>query len=80
MPILSTPCGTGYTPRAYTNDLKDVVEENLEELFRVYDERFARTYLRPAAPQGARSHGSVRPQSDANTRQPTRIGSVPQPG
>ncbi len=32
MPILSPPCGTGYTPRAYTNDLKDVVEENLEEI------------------------------------------------
>ncbi len=45
MPILSPPCGTGgYTPRSYTNRLKDILEENIEELFRVYDERFARTY------------------------------------
>ncbi len=35
MPILSPPCGTGgYTPRSYTNRLKDILEENIEELFR----------------------------------------------
>ncbi len=44
MPILPPTCGTGYTPRAYTYDLKYIVEENLEELLRVYDERFALTY------------------------------------
>ncbi len=43
MPILSPPCGTGYTPRSSTNDLKDIIEDHLEELWRVYDERFART-------------------------------------
>ncbi len=44
MPILSPPCGTAYTPRAYTNSLKDIARDHLEELFRVYDERYARTY------------------------------------
>ncbi len=36
MPILSPACGTGYTPRSYTNDLKDILEDHLEELFKVY--------------------------------------------
>ncbi len=44
MPILSPPCGTGYTPRSCTNDLKDIIEDHLEELIGVYDERFGRTY------------------------------------
>ena len=34
----------GYRPRAPTNDLKDIVEDHLEELLRVYDERFTNTY------------------------------------
>ncbi len=34
----------GYRPRAPTNDLKDIVEDHLEELLRVYDERFRNTY------------------------------------
>ena len=41
MPILSPRCGTDYTPRAYTGQLKDIVEDNLEELLLVYDERYA---------------------------------------
>ena len=44
MPILSPPCGTAYTPRSSTNDLKHIIEDHLEELFRVYDERFAQSY------------------------------------
>ena len=34
----------GYQPRSATNPLKEIVEENLDELFRVWDERFAATY------------------------------------
>jgi hypothetical protein len=34
-PILSPPRATGYTPRSSTNNLKNVVENHLEELFRV---------------------------------------------
>ena len=44
MPNLSRARGTGYTPRSSTNDLKDILEENLEDLLGVYDERFARTH------------------------------------
>jgi len=34
----------GYTPRSATNQLKEVVEDHLEELVRVWDERFRPTY------------------------------------
>ncbi len=34
----------GYRPRAATNDLKEIVEDHLEELFGVYDERFRSLY------------------------------------
>ena len=34
----------GYRPRSSTNDLKEIVEDALEELLRVYDERFRSTY------------------------------------
>jgi hypothetical protein len=44
MPILSPACGTGYTPRSSRNDLGDVIEDHLEEFFRVYDERYSGTY------------------------------------
>ncbi len=44
MPILSPACGSGYTPRSSTNDLKDIIEDHLEDFFRVYDERFRSTY------------------------------------
>ncbi len=44
MPSLSPACGSGYTPRSYTNDLKDIARDHLEELFSVYDERFRSTY------------------------------------
>jgi len=40
---LSAPAG-GYRARSYHNDLKDIVEDHLEELVRVYDERFRSTY------------------------------------
>ena len=29
-----------YRPRSYTNDLKEIVEDHLDELVRVWDERF----------------------------------------
>ena len=44
MPILSPACGTGYTPRSSTNDLRDIIEDHLEELSRVYDGRLRSTY------------------------------------
>ncbi len=47
MPILSPPCGTGYTPRSYTNQFKDIVEDNLEELLQVYDERYEPSNMGP---------------------------------
>jgi len=31
----------GYRPRGYTNGLKQIVEDHLDELVRVWDERFA---------------------------------------
>jgi hypothetical protein len=41
--------GPRYRPRAPTNPLKEIVEDHLEELLEVYDERFFSTYgpLRP---------------------------------
>jgi hypothetical protein len=41
------PAGTpvpAYKPRPAQNDLKEIVEDRLEELLGVYDERFAATY------------------------------------
>ena len=40
-PALATPAAGAYRRRAYTNDLKDIVEDHLDELLRVWDERFA---------------------------------------
>ncbi len=34
----------GYRPRSYTNDLKDIIEDCLDELVNVWDERFRETY------------------------------------
>ena len=34
----------GYKPRSSTNDLKEVIEENLEELFRIYDDKYRSDY------------------------------------
>lgn len=36
--------GPRYRPRAPTNPLKEIVEDHLEELLEVYDERFFSTY------------------------------------
>ena len=36
--------GPRYRPRAPTNPLKEIVEDQLEELLEVYDERFFSTY------------------------------------
>lgn len=33
-----------YRPRPATDDLKDIVEDHLEELLEVYDQRFRRGY------------------------------------
>jgi hypothetical protein len=35
---------TGYRPRAATNDLKEIVEDAMEEMLRVWDDRFRDTY------------------------------------
>ena len=35
---------SGYRPRSPTNDLKDIVDDSLEELLGVWDERFRPTY------------------------------------
>ena len=40
---LSTPA-QGYVPRCATNDLKDIIEDWLEELVRVYDDKFLSSY------------------------------------
>jgi len=37
---LSIATGSQYRPRSATNDLKEIVEDSMEELFRVWDERF----------------------------------------
>jgi hypothetical protein len=34
----------GYKPRSATNPLKEIVEDHLEELFDVWDERFRSTH------------------------------------
>mgnify|MGYP003710157563 CR=1 FL=1 len=34
----------GYRPRPWTNPLKEIVEDHLEEPLRVYDARFRSTY------------------------------------
>jgi hypothetical protein len=49
---LSAPA-RGYRPRSATNDLKEIVEDCLEELVRVYDERFRSVYgpLHPRIPE-----------------------------
>jgi hypothetical protein len=44
LPALSIPTGQQYRPRAATNDLKEIVEDSLEELFQVWDERFLKQY------------------------------------
>jgi len=36
----SGAAGRYYRPRSYTNDLKEIVEDHLDELARVWDERF----------------------------------------
>ena len=41
MPALPAP---GYRPRSSTNALKEIVEDHLEELLHVYDERFRSNY------------------------------------
>ena len=41
LPALPAP---GYRPRSSTNALKEIVEDHLEELLRVYDERFRLNY------------------------------------
>jgi hypothetical protein len=44
---MSLPLGeasTGYRPRPTTNDLKEIVEDSLEGLFPVWDERFRKNY------------------------------------
>jgi hypothetical protein len=38
---LAIPAAGAYRPRAYTNDLKDIVEDHLDDLLRVWDDRFA---------------------------------------
>ncbi len=35
---------SGYRPRSYTDDLRELVEEHLEELISVWDERFRQTH------------------------------------
>jgi hypothetical protein len=42
--VLSIPAGYQYRPRAATNDLKEIVEDSLEELFQVWDTRFLKEY------------------------------------
>ena len=44
MPETTAKSCPHYRPRAPTNPLKEVVEDHLEELLDVYDERFLRTY------------------------------------
>ncbi|MGH9363354.1 MAG: transposase zinc-binding domain-containing protein [Thermoanaerobaculia bacterium] len=44
MPLPLLGAQTGYRPRSARNQLKDLVEDCLEELFQVYDERFRDTY------------------------------------
>jgi len=41
---LDAPTTGGYRARSYRNDLKDIVEDHLDELVRVYDEHFRSTY------------------------------------
>jgi hypothetical protein len=38
---------TGYRPRAPANDLKEIVEDAMEEILRVWDDRFRDTYRYP---------------------------------
>ncbi len=44
MPFASRAPALGYRPRRATEDLKEIVEDDLEELLRVYDDRFAAQY------------------------------------
>jgi hypothetical protein len=44
LPALSIPAGHKYRPRSATNDLKEIVEDSIEELFRVWDDRFRERY------------------------------------
>jgi len=45
MPTLGTaPAAPSYRPRSATNDLKEIVEDALEDLLRVWDERFAKDH------------------------------------
>ena len=44
MQTLAPALGAGYTPRSFTNTFKEIVEEHLEEMLAVYDERFAATF------------------------------------
>ena len=40
----STP---GYKPRSSTNDLKEVIEENLEKLFGIYEDKYRSDTMGP---------------------------------
>ncbi len=44
MSLASQAPAFGYRPRRATEDLKEIVEDHLEELLRVYDDRFAAEY------------------------------------
>ena len=44
MPGTATGAASGYRPRSPRNDLKEIVEDSLEELFRVWDARFRESY------------------------------------
>jgi hypothetical protein len=41
---LSTATLRGYEPRSPQNALKEIVEDSLDELFRVWEERFRERY------------------------------------
>jgi len=44
MAAIAQATSPGYQPRAASNDLKDVVEDFLEKMLQVYDEKFSSTY------------------------------------
>ena len=44
MPVPLGEAASGYRPRAASNPLKEILEDGLEELLRVYDERFRALY------------------------------------
>ena len=50
MPCSASSRAPGYRPRSPSNPLKDIVEDHLEDLLRVWDERFRDT-LGPLHPR-----------------------------